>query len=157
MPNRHNVEPKVVEVISGRNPYQLYFMVLLLISGLSILLTAPAPQSLERAFPAWLLTAWGAGLFVSSAMNLVAVLIHWRDRLTGMWFEIVSCVVLASAGGLYTFATLLYHQPNTSYIGIGIISALLGASIWRAIQLYIWIKKIRAIREFYKPITDIKE
>lgn len=157
MPNRKEVEPHVLEIISGRNPYQLYLMALLTFSGLSVLLTAPAPASLERSFPAWVLAAWGVSLFLGAGVNLVAVLVTWRDRLTSMVFELVSCVVLVGAGALYSFATFKFHMPNTSYIGVGFISVLAVASVWRGTQLAVWIYKIREIRAFYRPVTNFEE
>lgn len=153
MPNRKEVEPHTIEIVSGRNPYQIYLMVLLAISGLSVLLTAPAPASLEKSFPAWALAAWGVTAFIGGTANLFAVLISWHERLTGMYIEIFSCLVLTIAGVMYTYAAIQGHAASTSYIGIGIISVLGIASLWRATQLYIWSIKIREIRKHFKTIT----
>lgn len=156
MSNLNKDETKIVSVVSGRNEFQLYMMFLVAIVGLSLLLSSPAPTSVEALYPKWVIYVWAVGLLAGGLTNLFGVLWKWNDLLTSLYVEMASLVQLFLAGLIYSVAgfIVVYNSHSNSYIGIAFISVLAFASAWRFLRLSRWAREIRNLRSLSTEVQS---
>lgn len=92
-------------VHSGRNPYSIFLLLACALTGIAGLIspqeTSPA---VAHVLLPWELEAWYAGLIVSGAGALAALL--WRG-LTSLLVERAALAVLASLTAMYSVAVVL--------------------------------------------------
>lgn len=144
-----------IRTISGRNPYQATLMVWLVISGFSVFLSAPPPDSVQRLLPQWAVYVWGAGLFVGGLTNLIGV--YWRGRRpeTGLRLELFSSSTVMMFDLVYPGALIwrLFTVPaeqaariRGSWFIIGMLIALAIAAAVRVRQVRNALREVRQLR-----------
>jgi len=123
---------------SSRHPLIIFFLILTLVSGLSIELSADrtAPQSINAALPSWGVILWGYALIIGSAAVLAGLVLQGKaPRLvTGVLFEQVGLAMLGSAAIVYSAAVLAAAGWQGAYPA-GITFGFGVACIYRWISL----------------------
>lgn len=144
---------------SGRNPFELFVLLLGVISGFPLLLGAPAPGSTTALLGNQLAFVWGCILCGGCIVALVGVWWTWwgwvarwrglgRMRLTeatGLAIEQVGLVAVGVGCMIYAYGVHRAGEPPGRYIAAALVCALGLACWWRAGQIRRWVKA--AIRE----------
>ncbi len=68
-----------------REPFEITFLILMIISGSTQLVSRAVPGSLAALLPTWVQYLWGSLLVVGSGAALFGIL--WRDVVTGLFAE----------------------------------------------------------------------
>lgn len=121
----------VLVLASRHRPHEQLFLAFGAVSGVSFLLGAPEPASIEATMPGFVVTLWAAGLVVSGVAGLIGC--WWRGE-RGQLLE---------AGGLLVGcgSLLLYASAAGSLAGIralfpaGIALTWFAANLLRAVQI----------------------
>jgi hypothetical protein len=122
-----------VQIIhSGRNPYAIFLLLACALTGIAGLVspqeTSPA---VAHVLLPWELEAWYAGLVLSGAGALAALL--WRG-LTSLLVERAALVVLASLTAMYSVAVVLRGGVTLS-LAATVTAGLCIASVARIWQI----------------------
>lgn len=87
--------------------FELLIAALCLGSGLTLSLGAPPPSSVQNILPGWLVTCWGATLFLGALLIVIGVLMRHRNVstisrvLVGLRIERAGLVPLAAASAVF--------------------------------------------------------
>lgn len=125
---------------SARHPFEVYLLLLSIVSGLPILFGSPAPGSIEAAMPHWGVRVWGAGLALGAVVALLGVLKTRPDSkartvsVTGLVLEQVGLVMVASSTLLYVVVALVYVGVS-AIVPIGIVAAYGISCLMRWVQI----------------------
>lgn len=137
--------PVLFWVISGKNAYQSYLMVLLLVSSITLMLN-PEANGYE-----WITRAWGGIIFASAFFSLLGV--YWRGSLlVGLRMELVACVTLGVSSVLIGILTLiLSHSINSGLILVFALAVAAAARFWQIISAF---KQVLSFKKEIASITD---
>jgi hypothetical protein len=130
--------------LSGRHPFQLLMLGLVLVTGIpTVFGAAPRPGSINEQLPAWLAFGWALTITVFAAMSLLGV--YWRDRATGLIMEQLGLGIVGLGTGVYIVCAVV--TVGTFPISLGITTGFSVACLWRYFQLRRIIKTVRVIEE----------
>lgn len=122
----------IIVIRSGRHPLAVLMLVLFVVSGISGLISpARSAPPVAHVLTLWELRGWFAGLTLSSAIALVSV---FRSGFGSLAIERVSMIVLGALVSMYAVAVVIQSGTIVSPPLAG-IAAVVGASVWRAIQI----------------------
>lgn len=136
---------------SGRNPFELFLLGLGLLSGLPLLLGAPAPKSTAELLSPLLVHAWAAILVGGTITALLGVwwtalgfLRRWRPRFrfqatTGLLIEQLGLVSVGVGTLIYGVGIIATGVTGRGY-ATGIVFAYGLACFWRAVQIQRWVR-----------------
>lgn len=136
------VERPVIVVTGRRRPHELLLLVYGGFIGVVSLLR-PSEGSVAATLPRGLAVAWSL-LFVSAAVaGLLGA--FWRGRTeTGLQVEMGGMLMAAGATLFYAFAVIDVVSGWTGWISGGLLSAWTTANLWRAAQIAVDLRGIRA-------------
>lgn len=96
-------EPPTLLISARARPHEQLFLLFSLISGLSYLLGAPKPGSINALMPHWEIWFWSSGLAISGVVGLFGC--WWKyDRGLGLGMEMAGMLVGAGAMLMYAAA-----------------------------------------------------
>ncbi len=147
--NSDREAPILFWVISGKNAYQTFLMLLILISSIPLMLGVVNASNPSSALPLWTNQAWGACLFLGALGNLAGV--YWRGRLlTGLRFELSSSGLLGLVSILYgiLLSIQIGRSALLSVVIIFLMAVGAGGRIWQIIAAY------RQVLFFKKEISS---
>lgn len=128
-----------------KSPDQVFVMVICLALTFPILTDrAPAPASLEKLLPEWVVFAWALSLVIGSLVVLVSYLLP--SRVLALIFEQFGSVCLASAALLYGVAILSLNFKSGAAVPGALI---LGFAVTRAAKAW-------QIQGYLNTISDLK-
>lgn len=137
---------KLLEITTGRHPFQVATVAACPVASLAVLLTGNHPPSLDAALPdpftdAWLLLLAGGGITATAGA-------YWPGDLdTGLIVEAGGMSALAAMLTIYVGAMFLVSGPDALAAG-GFLTAIAAAGWWRIGQLARDLRKVwRAQRE----------
>ena len=133
---------KMLEITTGRHPYQVMTAAAGPIAALAIAFTASPPASLVRALPHPWTEAWLALLAIGGIVTLVGS--YGRGELDNMLITEAGGVALyASMLTIYAAALFLVSGGNAAAAG-GFLTALAVAGWWRVAQIIRDVRKVWA-------------
>ena len=117
---------------TSRHPLIVIFLIVIATSGLSVLLGAPAPGSVEEAVGSDGALAWGLALLLGSVLMLLGLILQPYDRLVayGVFLELSGVGMLGWAAILYAGAAWQLVGASANFpaaltLGFGV------ACLWR--------------------------
>ncbi|MFE7745369.1 hypothetical protein [Nocardia sp. NPDC057455] len=125
-------------LLHRREPFELVFLLLLIVSGITQLATRAIPGSIAALMPSWLHVAWLGLMTLGAAAALWGVLI--KNMVNGLFIESVGLVTAGMSLVLYGIAQLIF----------GGLNAVLPASITFAVVVafaFRWKELRRVIRK----------
>lgn len=137
---------KLLEITTGRHPFQVAVVAACPLASLAILASGEHPPSLDLTLPRPMADVWLVTLAVSGIAAQVGA--YWRGELdTGLLVEGAGVALMASMLTIYATALLLVQGP-TGFGAAGFLAALAVAGWWRAGQAWRDTRKVwRAQRE----------
>lgn len=144
----NSLGPMLFWVISGKNAYQTYLMVLIMVS--SITLMSGAADRVDDGIPNLVTQIFGGFLFVSGFISLLGV--YWKGSLlTGLRLELTSCILLGLSSLVYgVFAAIASGYTS----GVILTFLLTVASLGRFWQI---VSAFRQVLSFKKEIASLTE
>lgn len=141
---------------SGRNEFQVFLMLLSIMSGVILVFIGNTNDPQGRLIPGWIQAAWGFGLIISAAINLFANFFPWKDEQNGKVLELVSCIGLVIVPLVYTFALLgfLDHQDASQFLALDFLALVAGL---RAVRLFRYIRQIDNLRRIESNLNQIAQ
>jgi hypothetical protein len=86
---------------AGRHPFQVFLLLLCFVSGLTQILGAEAPDSLEQNLPSGVVTAWGWMLITGSFSALIGSFWSRNSYATGLTIERVGLFATGVSAVIY--------------------------------------------------------
>lgn len=118
---------EILQVISGRNPYQVWLMGFLMFATIPLIFKAAPSLSVQSLVPHWAVAAWAIAVSGACLANIVGV--YWRRSYrTSIYLEIGSGAVLTIGNLLYPVALIVYALARTN-------SVITPASVWSTVVL----------------------
>lgn len=106
---------------TGRHPFQVYLMVLCVLSSLPQLFGFVTAGSIESELPDWLAAAWNSVLLVGSTITLLGS--YWPKGIaTALTLERAGLALVGSASLVYT-AVIIFDSGWTRLLAAAIIAA----------------------------------
>lgn len=126
--------PYTAEQIRSRHPFELFFVVIVLLTSIGGLLSDRVrPGSVQEGVGHGGTLAWYIALLVGGLVALAGI--YWRDRATGLIMEAVGLVITGGCTVFYALAALLLIGSGSVYPAMTLL-AYGAAAIWRAGQIY---------------------
>jgi hypothetical protein len=130
----------VTAVFTGRHrPHEVMIIIWSLAVAVIHFATQPPPNSLDTAYPAWLVGAWylllGAGGFVGLAG------LWLRSILISLYLERASMIAIAAGAAIYALA-VFYVGGWRALVAGGLIACWSAASAWRAGQIILDLRRV---------------
>lgn len=125
---------------STRHPFEVFLLVLSIVSGLPVMLGNVTPGSVAEALSPWAQKAWGAGLTVGAVVCLLGVLMTRPNpravtvSVTGMVIEQVGLVMVGGACLVYA-AALVGYVGRGAGVSAAIVLAYGASCLWRWHQI----------------------
>jgi hypothetical protein len=110
-------------LLHRREPFEVAFLLLLIVSGITQLATQSAPGSIAALMPSWLHVAWLAMMTAGAVVALCGILV--KNMVNGLFIESVGLTTAGSSLVVYGFAQLYF----------GGLQAILAASITFAVVI----------------------
>lgn len=137
----------------GRQPFELFVLVLGLVVGWPLLLGAPTPGSTtELLGPVWA-RVWAWILVIGCLIALIGVWWTWWNRLqrwfprislrtsTGLLIEQVGLVAVGVGTLIYAIGVVSAAGGDTGrFVPAGLVAGLGMACVWRAGQIQRWVR-----------------
>jgi asparagine N-glycosylation enzyme membrane subunit Stt3 len=93
-------------LLHRREPFELAFLLLLIVSGITQLATQAVPGSIAALMPSWLHVAWLAMMTVGAALALWGIII--KNTVNGLFFESVGLMTAGLSLIVYGFAQIFF-------------------------------------------------
>lgn len=141
-------------VISGKNAFQNFFMLLLVFGGLSIASGAAAQQNkLYAALPWWVSVVFGCGLAAGALASFLGV--YWPGKVEhGILLESWSALALAIT--CFVFPVAVVHEPAARSLP-GTATAVITVALLGVASLLRWHQCRRALREVSRFKAALEE
>jgi hypothetical protein len=136
---------------SGKHPFELFILVLGLISGGPLLFGKIRPGSTEELLNPVMLQIWAWMLVTGCAVALVGALWRWQVT-TGLLLEQLGLVAVGAGVVIYT-ASLLYAGTGR-FLSAAIIGGFGLACLWRVWQIQRWVRAVVRLSEHQAPPGD---
>ncbi|WP_063023785.1 hypothetical protein [Nocardia niwae] len=97
-------------LLHRREPFELVFLLLLIVSGITQLVTRAVPGSIAALMPSWLHVAWLGLMTFGAIVALWGIVI--KNTINGLFVESVGLVTAAMSLVLYGCAQLIFGGLN---------------------------------------------
>lgn len=98
-------QQRAVEILFGsRHPFQIYMLMLCLVSGFPLILGKVQAESIEAQLPGWGATAWGLALVGGALVALIGIFMP--NRVNGLLIEGIGLVSVGAAAVIYAIAII---------------------------------------------------
>lgn len=125
--------PYTSERLRSRNPFELFLLVITIITGGTGLLNHRfRPGSIQESIGVTGTVIWSVFLFAGAVTALVGIFLH--ERAWGLTAESIGCFLVGGATVFYGLAAMILFGDSALYPG-GITVAFGAAAIWRATQI----------------------
>lgn len=114
--------------------HELLLTVYALVAGVSLLVAAPEPTSVNAALPGWSIPVWTSGLVAGGVLYLVGKFGPWRRLRRGKEFERAGLLLGAAALVTYSAAAMSVGGGR-AFFAAGSCLAWAAANIVRVVQL----------------------
>ncbi|MGY1946559.1 hypothetical protein [Nocardia asiatica] len=128
-------------LLHRREPFEVAFLLLLIVSGITQLVTRAVPGSIAALMPSWLHVAWLGLMTTGAAIALAGILV--KNLVNGLFIESTGLVIAGMSLVLYGCAQLIF----------GGLNAVLPASITCAVVVafaFRWKELRRVIRKLQR-------
>lgn len=107
-----------------REPFEIIFLIFLILSGTTQLISRAVPGSVAALLPEWVQYLWASLLVIGSATALFGVL--WRDVVTGLFAENFGLTLAGAALVIYGAAVAI-ASPVRGAVAVGLcVSCVIG-------------------------------
>lgn len=137
---------------STRHPFEVFLLILSIISGLPVALGNVTPGSVSAALSPWAQRTWGAGLTLGAIVCLLGILMTRPNpravtvSITGMVIEQVGLVMVGGACMVYV-AALIGYVGLDALVPASIVLAYGASCLWRWHQIQRLLILERDLRE----------
>lgn len=139
----------LVDFRSGKHPWVLYLLFVIVGTGAAYTLGVAAPTSVEGLLsPWWATRLWGLCLFTGGILSIFAIHWKWNDIVIGLKTERIGKWIITIGGSVWTVAIFVVNGPR-AWSGVVLVAVFAIGSVWRIAQIHGSIKRVRAIRETY--------
>ena len=132
--------PPPVIFSSTRHPFEVFLLLLSILSGLPIMVAGTAPDAVTDALNDTAARVWGGGLAVGAVIALLGIFLtrpHPRSTkvsVVGLVTEQVGLVMVAGACMVYTAAVLVQVWPAGFY-SAAVVFCYGMSCLWRWLQI----------------------
>ncbi len=121
-------------IATGRHPYEVTILAMVLVGGIALLASGTRPGSVAAAMPSTVQACWLGGLVFAGVVGLVGV--YWRGQIeTSLAIEFIAVSALAAVSTMYATALLAVSGQRAIAASIFVVAVAVG-SYWRALQIW---------------------
>jgi hypothetical protein len=126
---------------SGRHPFQIFILFLILLVSVPVLFgVAARPGSITQILPPPAGLIWSMVLAAGSGAALHGV--YWKNRAKGLIVEQLGLGLVGMASGVYGIAIML-AGPTGSGVAAALTIGLAGACFWRYFQIQKLLNRVK--------------
>lgn len=123
-----------------RNPYELWLLTALFLSGLIYLVgVAPTPNSVQRSLPYLSIVLWNAQIMTGSAAVIIGM--FWKQPAVGRTIQIAGHLWTATGAFIYVCVLFYYNGAQATMAGL-IVGGIVVAALTKSMQLRRQIKYV---------------
>lgn len=127
-------------LIHRHEPFEVVFLILLIVSGAAQLFTGATPGSLDALLPFWIRIVWVVSMVAGALIALFGI--TWRDVITGLYAENFGLLVGQLSLALYAGAGLVEIRASNSPVAVPLSIATIVAFHFRRKELKRVIRKL---------------
>lgn len=136
---------------SGRNPFEVFMLVVSIASGIPLVLGHIVPGSTAALLNPALLVVWAVILIVGSTITLAGAFWPGRRGDIGLLVEQFGLVVVGVGVIVYTAGLLLAATGSGRWVAAGVAGAYGLACWYRAWQIQKWVRAVVRLSEDAGP------
>lgn len=130
----------------SRNPYEIWMLGALLLSGILFLLGAtPNPRSVQAALPSFSQIMWNVQIITGSVVSLIGI--FWKQPIASRTMQIAGHLWVATGALIYALVLYYFAGAQATMSGL-IILGVAAAGLTRAIQLR------RQVRHIFQKVRE---